>query len=205
MRRNEVFGRGRDWRFSEGRTQELHLEPGRGAAIGHYRRPESSEYTDSYYGPHNYDEGGPYADAYTRSEPRAAVTDRIPHVHSRNDITGTRFSTGERYAGDRSWADVGVRSVRPGQHGVVDRDQQSFRGRGPRGYQRTDARLHEVICERLTDDPQIDAGGISVKVERGEISLEGEVPDRRTKHHIEDVVDEISWSAPIYNRLRTKR
>jgi hypothetical protein len=203
MRRNEVFGRGKDWRFSEGRAQELHLEPGRGSPIGHYRRPESSEYTDSYYGPHNYDEGGPYADAYTRAEPRAGVMDRIPHVHSRNDITENRFSTGERHAGDRSWADVGVSSVRAGERGVADR--QSFRGRGPRGYKRTDERLHEIICERLTEDPQIDASEISVKVERGEVTLEGEVPDRRTKHHVEDVVDEISWGAPIYNRLRTQR
>jgi hypothetical protein len=206
MRRNEVFGRGRDWRPGEGRTQDLHLEPGRGSPIGHYEVPESSEYSDSYYGPHNHDEGGPYSDAYTRhSGPHAGVVGRIPHVHRRNDVTESRFSSGERHRGDRSWVDLGVNSVRAGQSGVADKDSQSFRGRGPRGYQRTDERLHEVICERLTDDPDIDASEISVRVERGEITLDGEVENRNLKRHVEDVVDEVSWGAPIYNRLRVQQ
>jgi hypothetical protein len=206
MRRNEVFGRGRDWRFGEGRTQDLHLEPGRGAPIGHYETPEGSAYSDSYYGPHNHDEGGPYSDAYTRSSgPQAGIVGRVPHAHSRNDISENRFSTGARHRGDRSWADLGVDSVHAGQHGIADKDSQSFRGRGPRGYQRTDERLHEVICERLTDDPHIDASEVAVKVERGEIILDGEVADRSVKRHVEDVVDEVSWGAPIYNRLRIQR
>lgn len=202
MRRHEVFGRGRGWHFGEGRTQDLHLEPGRGSPIGHYEIPEASEYSYSYYGPHNWDEGGPYSDAYTRSAgPQAGVVGRIPHTHSRNDITENRFSTGERHPGDRSWADLGVHSVRAGQQGIAH--EESHAGKGPRGFWRSDERLHEVICERLSDDPHIDASEISVTVAHGEVTLEGRVADRRTKHYVEDVVDAVSWGAPIYNRLRT--
>src|SRR6185503_8363040 len=32
-----------------------------------------------------------------------------------------------------------------------------YAGRGPRGYQRTDERIREDVCDRLTDDPRIDA------------------------------------------------
>ena len=51
MRRNVVFEKGRGWRVDDNQMQDLRLQPGRGAAVGEYAYPESSEYSDSYYGP----------------------------------------------------------------------------------------------------------------------------------------------------------
>ena len=37
-----------------------------------------------------------------------------------------------------------------------------YAGRGPRGYRRSDDRIGEDVCDRLTDDPALDASGIEV-------------------------------------------
>src|SRR5687768_9699859 len=56
-----------------------------------------------------------------------------------------------------------------------------FRGRGPRGYQRSDDRIREDVCERLSDDPQIDASNMEVTVKTGEVTLSGTVSSREDK------------------------
>jgi len=60
-------------------------------------------------------------------------------------------------------------------------------------------------CERLTTHPLIDAGLIEVQVLDGEVTLTGEVLDRRMKHMVEDVVDEVSGVKEINNDLRVTR
>ena len=61
------------------------------------------------------------------------------------------------------------------------------RGKGPKGYQRSDDRLKEMLCERLHEDPDIDASDVSVDVQGGRVVFEGTVDSRRTKNLIEDV------------------
>jgi osmotically-inducible protein OsmY len=79
-----------------------------------------------------------------------------------------------------------------------------FRGKGPKGYQRSDERLHEDICERLTDDVSIDASEITVEVRSGEVTLSGTVPDRRMKRAAEDLVEETSGVKQVHNTLRVE-
>jgi hypothetical protein len=38
-------------------------------------------------------------------------------------------------------------------------------GKGPSGYTRSDARIHEDVCDGLTDDDHVDASAVDVKVE----------------------------------------
>jgi hypothetical protein len=85
---------------------------------------------------------------------------------------------------------------------LLPEDRNSHRGKGPRSYKRTDERLHDEICERLTRHPLIDASLMEVTVEGGEVTLNGEVLDRRMKHMAEDVVDEVSGVREIHNHLR---
>jgi hypothetical protein len=54
-----------------------------------------------------------------------------------------------------------------------------YRGVGPRGYRRSDARLHEQVCEQLLLDPYLDAAGIVVRVSKGRVRLSGTVPNER--------------------------
>src|SRR5262245_64681573 len=35
-----------------------------------------------------------------------------------------------------------------------------YAGRGPKGYKRSDDRIHHEICDRMTDDPELDASEI---------------------------------------------
>jgi osmotically-inducible protein OsmY len=77
----------------------------------------------------------------------------------------------------------------------------SHRGRGPKGYRPTDERLTEIICERLTEDPFIDASEVTIRVDDGEVILEGRVSVRQQKFAIEDVIADIAGVADIHNRL----
>ena len=80
-----------------------------------------------------------------------------------------------------------------------------WRGVGPKGYVRSDARITEDICERLLYDDAIDAREISVQVRNGVVSLEGHVPGRAMKHRVEDLVERCAGVRDIENHLRVQR
>ena len=62
-----------------------------------------------------------------------------------------------------------------------------------------------MICERLTEDDDIDASEISVEVSGGEVTLTGTVPDRQTKFQAEELVERCGGVNEISNRLRIDR
>lgn len=80
-----------------------------------------------------------------------------------------------------------------------------FRGRGPKGYQRSDERLLEEVNERLMHDDDIDASEISVSVDKGEIMLSGTVNSRDEKRRAEDIADDVSGVQHVQNNLRVKK
>jgi hypothetical protein len=59
--------------------------------------------------------------------------------------------------------------------------EASYRGVGPKGYQRTDQHVRDQICERLLLDPYLDASRILVRVSRGKVKLTGSVPSERMR------------------------
>lgn len=79
---------------------------------------------------------------------------------------------------------------------------ESHRGRGPGDYTRSDERIREDANDRLTDDHHVDARRISVRVEQGEVTLSGTVPDRTAKRRAEDLVERISGVRHVQNNLR---
>ena len=86
----------------------------------------------------------------------------------------------------------------------VDR-QEDYRGRGPKGYKRSDERIREDINDRLSDDPYVDASDIEVSVNNSEVTLSGSVYDRSTKRRAEDLVESISGVRNVENRIRVNR
>jgi hypothetical protein len=80
----------------------------------------------------------------------------------------------------------------------------SHRGRGPRGYERSDERLREIICERLTDDPYIDASDVHVEVSSRKVQLSGTVANRRTKYEIEELIERSTNVRDIDNQLKVQ-
>jgi hypothetical protein len=83
--------------------------------------------------------------------------------------------------------------------------QNSHRGRGPQGYTRSDERIKEDICERLSEHHYIDASQIQVEVNQGVVTLEGSVDDRWQKYQTEDLADATSGVKDIQNRLNVSR
>ncbi|MDM9557684.1 MULTISPECIES: BON domain-containing protein [Bordetella] len=71
----------------------------------------------------------------------------------------------------------------------------------PKGYVRSDERVREDLCERLSHSG-LDVSDVSVDVSDGVVALEGTVPDRRTKHAIEDCADDCLGVTDIQNRIR---
>jgi hypothetical protein len=114
-------------------------------------------------------------------------------------------SFGQTYRGSAS----GSRSGEFGGEGRFEPygrsyDYGPYSGRGPKGYQRSDERLRDDICERLTADPDIDATEIEVSVQSGEVTLEGSVRERRMKREAEDCVESIFGVRDIHNRIRVE-
>jgi len=100
---------------------------------------------------------------------------------------------GHEYGGDRQ----------AGEFGRLPQ-QQSYRGRGPKGYERSDERLREIVCERLTDDPSIDACEVTVEVTGKVVKLSGMVDDRRTKYLIEELIEQVGGVRDIDNQVRVQ-
>jgi hypothetical protein len=76
-------------------------------------------------------------------------------------------------------------------------------GRGPTGYVRSDERIREDVCDRLTQHGRIDAGQVDVSVSNGEVTLRGHVPDRESKRLAEDVAESVFGVHDVRNELRT--
>jgi len=85
-----------------------------------------------------------------------------------------------------------------------DMRQRSHYGRGPRGFTRTDDRIREDVCERLTYDWSVDASDMEVNVSKGEVTLTGSVESRHSKRRAEDLVEDVPGVRHVQNNLRVK-
>ena len=77
-----------------------------------------------------------------------------------------------------------------------------YRGVGPRDYVRADERIAEEINQQLTDADDVDASGITVKVENGVATLGGSVPQRRMKHRAEDMAVACNGVRDVRNEIQ---
>ena len=111
------------------------------------------------------------------------------------------FGDTSRYAGVDPYATPSWN--RPAYQGR-EWQEQSYYGRGPRGYQRGDERIREDICERLTEDPRIDASDVDVQVANAEVTLTGSVRTRDEKHLTEHVVERIMGVHEVNNNLKVR-
>jgi len=84
------------------------------------------------------------------------------------------------------------------------RRMDQYRGKGPKGYVRTDERIREDVNDRLSDDPMLDASDIEVTVESGEVTLNGFVNDRQDKRRAEDLAEAVSGVSHLQNNLRVR-
>lgn len=113
------------------------------------------------------------------------------------------------YGADQSMYGQGHRLGRAvhsqGQQPGQDRNLAGMhRGKGPKGYQRSDDRIREIVSEALEHDDHIDATHIEVVVKNGEVTLTGTVEDRRAKRDAEDCIAHLPGVKDVQNSLRVQ-
>jgi hypothetical protein len=133
--------------------------------------------------------------------------------------TRGRGAGGERYGSEREatdrrseprsgWGDPSAWGPERGMQSPFDRSRWStlgaglHAGRGPRGYQRSDERIREDVCDILCAHGDIDASEIEVTVLNGEVTLIGVVRERPEKRMAEDVAEQVSGVREVHNQLR---
>jgi osmotically-inducible protein OsmY len=89
------------------------------------------------------------------------------------------------------------------EHDAVTRGEH--RGRGPKGYRRSDERIREDVSDRLTDDSWLDAQSIEVAVKDGDVTLTGMVRSREDKKRAEALAESVSGVDNVQNSLRLAR
>ena len=82
---------------------------------------------------------------------------------------------------------------------------ETFAGRGPKGYRRSDDRIREDVCDRLTEDGRVDATDVEVVVNNSEVTLSGVVTSRGQKRYAEDIVEDVTGVREVHNNLRVSR
>jgi|GEM_PF-950071 len=128
---------------------------------------------------------------------------------------GQGHQPGQQRQEDQSWWDKTKNEVsswfgndHPGQQQRQPSSGQNYpgghRGRGPRDSQRSQDRIREDICDRLTDDDWLDASHVQVQVQGNEVILSGTVETREQKRRAEDLVEAISGVRHVENRLRVQ-
>jgi len=197
---------------------------------GEGRWPGSSDYESGSYGAHSgygsagrggaprYEESGAYRNAWNDSPARNGGA--RSNLGARSGSTMPYGGQGYGSGGFGSSGGYGSSSYGSSSHssafgspydesrgaqGVSMRPGNQYSGRGPKGYSRSDERIREDVCERLTYDPEVDASDITVTVSNGEVTLEGEVENRHQKRRAEDVVERVNAVKDVHNQLKARR
>jgi hypothetical protein len=158
-----------------------------GGAVG--LRGDGREYPGGYGGPREGFAGGVIEDGHRGPPDDEGFAPSYDRRRSGLGAFGDRDPDDPDLRGD---ADEGSGPAGP------------HRGRGPKGYKRTDERIHEDVCERLTHDRFIDASDVEVSVSNGEVTLSGTVTSRGLKRRAEDLAEMASGVTHVQNNLRVE-
>lgn len=123
---------------------------------------------------------------------------------------GPRYGTDDGYGGGDYYGGGGWLVEEPGSHareergvGFFERVKRFF-GKGPKGYKRSDERIRDDVCDRLSEG-YLDATDIEVSVKDGEVTLEGTVGQKLFKRMAEDLAEQVRGVFDVHNRIRVKR
>lgn len=127
----------------------------------------------------------------------------MQHDHNREQDRN-RYSNTNRDRNDNDWWDRnrGRTSNMDTDNRESRNDTNTHRGKGPANYRRSEDRIREDICDRLTDDDRVDASGIHIQIESDVVILSGTVNSRDEKRRAEDLVESVSGVRNVENRLR---
>ena len=172
---------------------------------GYENRQQYAGYQPQYQG-NQYEAGG-----YRQGNPQQEHS----YGYQQGNMQQNPGNMGRTGSQSGEWSTERQSNVQPGrigtqwqagaQYGTNEAQQGPHRGKGPKGYHRSDERIKEDINDRLTDDPQLDASQIEVNVANAEVKLTGTVENREAKRRAEDLADAISGVSNVENSLRVKQ
>lgn len=106
--------------------------------------------------------------------------------------------------GSRLYGNVVGAATPSGTAGIGRYRAGGVERRGPKGYVRSDERLYDDICVRLSDEGWLELDEVEVQVSDGRVVLDGEVRNRASKYTIEDIADGVWGVKEVDNRLRVR-
>jgi hypothetical protein len=146
------------------------------------------------------------SDTYNRLKERSTFRDEGDDETFNREYNRSRFAepyTGGQFA--RSHYGIGkqyhsdqVDHSSPGYGAVLP----NFSGIGPRGYIRSDEKIHDEVCEVLFRNPFVDASDVDVKVQNGIVTLSGSIANRSAKKEAERSTENILGVIDVKNDLR---
>lgn len=208
--------------LSHGYSRDIYR--GRGGPGGHYGNRDYGYDAGNFYpeermpreGSYEYGPSGDFGSPYD-GEPFRFEDGRTRETGDLQGL-GVRRNIEEPYRGpgtERSWRPgrgPERMSSFPSGGGTYEEVESSTwglrgpnTGHGPKGYRRSDERIREDVCERLTAHGALDARQIELRVEDGEVTIEGTVEDRRGKRLAEDIAASVTGVEDVHNRLRLER
>lgn len=155
---------------------------------------------------HQPEDNGQEGQNWTSNYPTSDAQDRHRDFSAQNDV---RWPAGDNYVSPSKWQERDHEpGMRPGyfnhyQSDYAQRSQEqgAFAGRGPKGYQRSDERIREDVCEALMRSAQVDASNIEVEVKDAIVTLKGTVDQRRMKRLAEDCAERVLSVRDIRNEI----
>lgn len=87
----------------------------------------------------------------------------------------------------------------------MDKREGPHRGKGPKGYTRSDETIKSDVNDALYRETYVDASDIDVSVDNGEVKLSGTVDSKMAKRRAEDCVEEITGVKEVNNELKVKK
>lgn len=98
----------------------------------------------------------------------------------------------------------GRQKIRMREHKDEPTYTPSMRGRGPKGYRRSDEMIREDVNEALYRSSEVDASEIEVFVKDGFVTLKGTVVSREQKKMAEASIENLAGVDDVYNELSIK-
>lgn len=173
------------------------------------RSPAGYRSQQSGYGPARFDNGMSYFTSESqggRDFSRGSAYNRGAGDYSSEGrgIGGSAYARDSYDRNDRGFLARAGDEVASwfGDEDAARRREMDHRGNGPANYKRSDERILEDACDRLTEDYALDARNIQVTVAAGELTLDGTVDSRQAKRRAEDCVEQISGVGHVQNNLR---
>ncbi|MGO4328524.1 BON domain-containing protein [Cupriavidus sp. 2TAF22] len=156
-----------------------------------YGRPSRDEYGDAYHDDPRRGYRG------ERDDPREDFRDG-------GQEHGALYNLGRRI-GEVVGEVFGNDSDRSDEREARREGQAPTRRMGPKGYQRSDERIREAICEQLAYARGVDVSQVGVEVTAGVATLSGIVRSRSEKYDIEDLADHVFGVTEVQNSIRVQR